>query len=147
MFSGESPVEPLLAELKRLNSKLLASIDALDRLGRGPPPSEEELVNARLAVSRPSLARRLLWGRILAVPAPGVLGREESDLRLIQEADIRLMKASVNHVALWKPADAIANWRPYAVAESDLLEKMVDVIALEKGMLYPLLEQLDREVA
>jgi hypothetical protein len=147
MFSRESPVEALLAELKQLHSTLLASMDALDRLGRGPPPSEEELVNARLAVSRPSLARRLLWGRVLAVLAPGVRGREESALRLIQEADIRLMKASVNHVALWKPADAIANWGPYAAAESDLLEKIADVIALEKGLLYPLLEQLDREVA
>jgi hypothetical protein len=147
MFSRESPVEALLAELKQLHSKLLASMGALDRLGRGPPPSEEELVNARLEVSRPSLARRLLWGRILAALAPRVRGRAESDLRLIQEADIRLLKASVNHLALWKPADAIANWTPYVAAEAGILGQIVGIIALEKGLLYPLLERLDREVA
>jgi hypothetical protein len=145
MFSRASPAEPLLAELKQLHSKLLSSIEALDRLSRGPPPPEEELVNARLAVSRPSLARRLLWGRILAALAPSVRGREESDLRLIQEADIRLLKASVNHIALWKPADAITNWRVYSAAETDMLQKMVGVVALEQRLLYPMLGELEPE--
>jgi hypothetical protein len=66
---------------------------------------------------------------------------------LIQEADIRLLKASVNHLALWKPADAIANWTPYVAAEAGILGQIVGIIALEKGLLYPLLEKLDREVA
>jgi hypothetical protein len=145
MFSRESPVEPLLAELKQLHAKLLAAIQALERLSRGPPPREEDLVNARLAVSRPSLARRLLWGRILAALAPAVRGREESDIRLLQEADIRLLRASVSHVALWKPADAIANWRLYAAAESDILQRIVGVVALEQHLLYPMLEELERK--
>ena len=69
----------------------------------------------------------------------------EADLRLIQEADIRLLKASVNHIALWKPADAIANWRLYSEAEADLLQRMVGLVALEQRLLYPILEQLEPE--
>ena len=107
------------------------------------PPPEEELVHARLAVSRPSLARRLLWGRILAALAPLVRGGQEADLRLIQEADIRLLRASVNHIAVWKPADAIANWRLYAAAESGILQKIVGVVALEQRLLYPMLGELE----
>jgi hypothetical protein len=143
MFSRESPDEPLLSELKQLHSRLLAAIEALDRLNCGPPPPEEELVHARLAVSRPSLARRLLWGRILAALAPLVRGGQEADLRLIQKADIRLLRASVNHIAVWKPADAIANWRLYAAAESGILQKIVGVVALEQRLLYPMLGELE----
>lgn len=147
MLSGGVPVPELLGELKQAHSRLLRAIGELDRIGGGPPPSEEVLVDARLAVSRASLARRLLWGRILARLAPIVRGRSEADLRLIQEADIRLLKASVNHIAAWKPGEAIANWRVYAAAEAGLLEKMVGVVALEKGLLYPLLGEADLELA
>jgi hypothetical protein len=147
MLSCNSAIPPLLGELKQAHSKLLHSIDELDRISHGPPPPEKVLVGARWWVSRESLARRLLWGRILAHLAPLVRGRAEMDLRLIQEADIRLLKASVNHIAAWKPERAIANWRLYAGAESDLLQRIIGVVALEKSLLYPLLEQAQLKAA
>jgi hypothetical protein len=147
MLSCNSAIPPLLGELKQAHSKLLHSIDELDRISHGPPPPEKVLVDARWRVSRESLARRLLWGRILAHLAPLVRGRAEMDLRLIQEADIRLLKASVNHIAAWKPERAIANWRLYAGAESDLLQRIIGVVALEKSLLYPLLEQAQLKAA
>lgn len=140
MLSSEAPVPTLLGELKLAHSSLLFAIAELDRISSGPPPPEEELSNARLAVSRASLARRLLWGRILARLAPVVRGRGEADLRLIQDSDIRLLKATVSHIAAWKPADAIASWRTYAAREFEVLQKHIGIIALEKSLLYPLLE-------
>jgi hypothetical protein len=147
MLPRGSSVPPLLEELQQAHSSLLLAIGELDRIRSGPPPSEVELVNARWRVSRASLARRLLWGRVLARLAPLVRGRGEADLRFVQEQDIGLLKASVNHVAAWKPADAIAAWRIYAAAESDLLQKMVGAVELEKRLLYPLLEEVERQAA
>lgn len=147
MLSRNSGIPPLLGELKQAHSTLLRAIDELDRIGHGPPPPEKVLIDARLRVSRASLARRLLWGRILAHLAPLVRGRQEMDVRLVQEADIRLLKASVNHIATWKPERAIANWRLYAGAESDLLQRIVGVVALEKSLVYPLLEQAELKAA
>ena len=147
MLSRNSGIPPLLGELKQAHSTLRRAIDELDRIGHGPPPPEKVLIDARLRVSRASLARRLLWGRILAHLAPLVRGRQEMDVRLVQEADIRLLKASVNHIATWKPERAIANWRLYAGAESDLLQRIVGVVALEKSLVYPLLEQAELKAA
>jgi hypothetical protein len=140
MLSSESPVPTLLGELKLAHSNLLRAIADLDRITSGPPPEEDALASARLAVSRTSLARRLLWGRILARLAPVARGRDEADLRLIQDCDIQLLKATVNHVAAWKPADAIERWRTYAAGESHVLQKLAGIVALEKSLLYPMLE-------
>lgn len=147
MLSASSKAPPLLGELKQAHTNLLLAIDKLDRIASGRPIPEDELVEARLAVSSASLSRRLLWGRILARLAPSVRGPKEADLRLIQESDIQLLKATVNHIAAWKPSAAIANWRVYAAAEMRLLGKTIGVVALEQSMLYPLLEEMESETA
>ena len=47
MLSCKSAIPPLLGELKQAHSKLLHSIDELDRISHGPPPPEKVLVDAR----------------------------------------------------------------------------------------------------
>jgi hypothetical protein len=147
MLSRDSAFPQLLAELKRAHSDLLLAIGELDGIIHGPPPPEKVLMDARVKVSRASLARRLLWGRVLARLAPLVGGRKKADLRLIQEADIRLVKTAVNHIAAWRPATAIAHWKSYSAVESDLLQRIVGVVALEQKLVYPLLERPELKAA
>ncbi len=147
MLSGRSTGQPLLGELRQAHTNLLLAIDKLDRILSGPPLPEDELAEARWTVSSASLSRRLLWGRILARLAPTVSGSSEADIRMIQESDIQLVKATVNHIAAWKPSAAIANWRVYVAAERRLLEKIIGIVALEQSMLYPLLEEMESETA
>lgn len=134
-----------LRSLKDAHSALIGAIDKLARLTFGELPSRQVLIEVRWAVSQASLARRLLWGQIHTGLARRVDPRFESDLRRLQEADIDLIKASAKHVGRWT-VDAVAkDWDGYRRASERMRRQMLDAIAGEKRLLYPILQSLERE--
>ena len=61
----ERPLSPtFLDDLLHAHAKLLCAMAELDTLTRGPLPSKDRIIDARWSISRASLARRSLWGRI-----------------------------------------------------------------------------------
>lgn len=132
-----------LEKLKDAHAELLASIDTLAELTTGPVPAREQLVSVRWNVSKASLARRLLWGRILAHLAGRVDEREEDELRQLQEADLQLFRGSTAHIATWTADRIIDDWPAYCEASRVMRGKMLEGMAMEKRLLYPMLEAFE----
>jgi hypothetical protein len=97
------------------------------------------VVDARWQISRASLARRTLWGRILTHLSTRASPEAAVDLRKLQENDINLLRASSQHVARWTIENVMADWSGYAPASRDIRWKMSAAISLEKRLLYPML--------
>lgn len=128
-----------LESLKEGHSKLLQAISALEGLTRGPVPKRERLVEARYELSKASLERRLLWGRIHAHLARNASQEAESALRKLQEADIALLGAAARHVRQWTTDAIVKDWAGYCRASAAMRLKLSRGVALEKHLLYPLL--------
>jgi hypothetical protein len=132
-----------LNELKQAHADLLGSIDELARLTQGPVPDKQQLIEVRWAVSAASLARRLLWGRILAILSRRTPPSVARDLQALQEIDIKLIRASVNHVGRWTADAVIQDWPGYCRASEHMREMMIEAVAAEKRLLYPILEAFE----
>ena len=130
----------LLENLKKAHADLLAAIEELARLTRGPVPDKKRLVSIRWKVSDASLIRRLLWGRIHASLVGHADARVERDLRALQDADIRLIRHSAKHVARWTADAILEDWTGYCRASDAMRGAMIDAINEEKRLLYPILE-------
>lgn len=129
----------LLAELQEAHKKLLQTMSDLDKLTSGPVPTKERVIDARWAISRASLARRLLWGRVYA-HLSGCLSKEDDrDLRWLREADIALLGSSSEHVSRWKIDNVMQNWGAYCEASKAIRWRMKAAIGAEKRLLYPML--------
>ena len=141
--SSVDPNALFLAEsLKEAHHQLLSAIDELERLTSGPMPDKAQLVSARWNVSRASLERRLLWGRIHLYLAKHVSAKAEDDLRELQESDIRLLRISSAHVNKWTPEAIIEDWAGYCRASDTMRSKMRGAIETERRLLYPIFEGL-----
>lgn len=139
---ADSAVGILFDRLREAHADLIGAIEELAQLTSGPFPDRQVLIDLRWAVSQTSLARRLLWGQIHTILARRVEPRFESDLRQLQKVDVELIGASAKHVGRWT-IDAIAeNWEGYCQASELMRSKMLDAIAEEKRLLYPILESL-----
>ena len=137
---GDTTAAFLLDNLKKAHRNLLSAIDELASLTRGPLPEKERLVGVRWRVSDASLIRRLLWGRIHAYLGERADADVERDLRVLQEADINLIRASASHVARWPAEAIIEDWDGYCRASDVMRGAMIDAIAREESLLYPILE-------
>lgn len=133
-----------LSELRDTHAKLLVAIEELARLTVGPPPQKHLLVNTRWRLSSASLARRLLWGRIQAFLSRHPDQDFEDDLRLLQQRDIELLRASTQHVTRWTTDAVLADWQGYCRASDEMRQKMIDAIMREKQLLYSVLSNLTR---
>lgn len=140
--SGTKGASFWLAELNDAHARVLAAIGKLEQLTLGPVPAKDILVNVRWRLSSASLARRLLWGRIHAFLSQQAAQRYEDDLRQLQQADIELLRASSQHVAKWTTEAILADWPGYRVASKRMRRKMIEGIAGEKRLLYPILSSL-----
>lgn len=128
--------------LKTTHAALVDAIEELAQLVRGGPPDREELVNVRWRVSQASLSRRLLWGQIHTLLARRVEVKFERDLRRLQEADFELIKASTKHVSRWTVDAIVGDWEGYCRASEIMQFRMLDALAQERRLLYPILETL-----
>jgi hypothetical protein len=130
----------LLAELRQAHETLLDAMDAVDILTRGQVPAKARLTAERWKLSKASLARRMLWGKILTSLSPGSSGDRSDALRRLQEWDINLLRASTHHVSKWTTEAALANWGGYCAASRSIRRKMAANIDAERRILYPMLE-------
>ena len=129
-----------LESLKEAHSNLVQAISALEGLTRGPVPMRERLVEARYRLSKASLERRLLWGRIHAYLSRSASREAESDLRKLQQSDIALLRAAASHVGKWTTDVIFEDWLGYCRASAAMRVKLTDAAALEERLLYPLLQ-------
>lgn len=132
----------LLDSLKAAHASLLAAIDELGRLTKQPLPQAQQLINVRWNVSKASLDRRLLWGRIHLELSRRVDSVSEAALRRLQDIDMRLLQSSSAHVTKWTPNAIQADWAGYCRASAEIRSKMVEAIKAETSLLYPILTSL-----
>lgn len=129
----------LLEELRKAHTTLLDAIDELKTLTLGPIPPKAILVDTRWKVSSASLARRLLWGRILISLSGLVDPDDRATLLRLQDIDIELLRASIKHVAKWTAEAIFGDWSGYCRASESMRSKMMAAISSEREMLYPIL--------
>jgi hypothetical protein len=129
-----------LKQLKEAHADLISATNELARLTSGPVPAKDLLVSVRWKVSKASLERRLLWGRIHAQLSGSVDAKSEDDLRHLQKTDMQLFRGSTAHVAKWTADAIIEDWRGYCSASEAMRSKMIDAIGTEERLLYPILE-------
>ena len=141
--TGQSDVAamPWLERLTAAHSELVQAIGELEKLTLGPVPSKDLLVDTRWNVSKASLRRRQLWGRILAHLSRSGGPDLSLELRQLQETDSRLLRASSSHIGEWTADCAIKDWEGYCRASKIMRGRMLDAIATEKRLLYPMLER------
>jgi hypothetical protein len=130
----------LLAELQEAHETLLRAMAAMDILTRGQVPARAKLTSTRWNLSKASLARRMLWGKILTSLSAGLSADRTDALRRLQEGDISLLRASTHHVSKWTTEAVLANWDGYCAASRSIRRKMAAGIDAEKRILYPMLE-------
>lgn len=129
----------LLAELQEAHGKILEAMSELDKLTNGPLPTRACVIDARWAISRASLARRMLWSRVYAHLSCRASTEDETDLRRLQEADRALLRASSEHVSKWGIDAVMRDWAGYCEASNAIRWKMKAAIGAEKRLLYPML--------
>ena len=128
--------------LRDAHANLIGAIEKLAQVTTGPLPDRQVLVDLRWAVSQSSLARRLLWGQIHTLLARRVDARFERDLRQLQKVDAQLIKASAKHVGRWSTDAITEDWDGYCQASQLMRGQMLDAIADEKRLLYPILASM-----
>ena len=115
-------------------------MNAVDILTRGQVPAKPKLTAMRWSLSKASLARRMLWGKILTALSPGLSTDQTVALRRLQEWDINLLRASTHHVSKWTTEAVLANWSGYCAASRSIRRKMAANVDAEKVILYPILQ-------
>lgn len=141
-YQGGFDTRFLLESLKVAHANLLVAIDELARLMDAPSPSPDLLINVRWNLSKASLDRRLLWGRIHLELARRVDADAEDALRSLQDIDMRLLRASAAHVSKWTPSAINQDWDGYCRASAIMRRKMLEGIEAERSLLYPILQSL-----
>lgn len=141
-YRGDPDTRFLLESLKTAHGNLLTAIDGLSRLMGASPPPPDVLINVRWNLSKASLDRRLLWGRIHLELARRVDAESEEALRSLQDIDMRLLRASAAHVSKWTPTAVNQDWDGYCQASAIMRRKMLEGIEAEKRLLYPILNSL-----
>lgn len=129
----------MLVELKQAHTTLLRAMAELDTLTRGPLPTKDRIIDARWNISRASLARRTLWGRINNYLSSHGAIEDLADLRRLQEGDMVLLRSSSEHVARWKITAIVEEWPAYCEASKAIRWKMQAAIGAEQRLLYPML--------
>lgn len=136
----------LLSALKKAHTDLSVAMAAVDILTRNPLPSRAEFTNMRWQVSKASLSRRLLWGRILRYLLPKVGTSDSSKLALLQSADMELLHLSARHVDKWTAVTVEADWLGYCKASAAIRARIMTSINAEQRLLYPILEHDGRGI-
>lgn len=129
-----------LAELQRAHAALLQSMSELDELTRGPVPPTARIIEARWNISRASLTRRMLWGKIHTQLLDRVSPENAAVLLGLRKSDMALLRLSSEHVSKWTIETVVAHWSTYCEASRAIRLKMKHAIDAEVRLLYPLLE-------
>jgi hypothetical protein len=129
----------LSRELRRAHEQVFRAAEGLEAVTLEEAPDEQALSQARWRLSSASLERRLLWGKILAHLVPVSAGPAAAQLRRLQDLDIRLLRASTQHVREWTLQAIFSDWQGYRNASRDMRWRMITCIEQERMILYPML--------
>lgn len=132
-----------LRELKVAHTKLRSAMADLDVLTRGPIPEKEQVIDARWAISRASLARRTLWNQIYRHLSVRVSGEDARELQRLFENDMALLRCSSEHIGKWTITAVMNDWAGYCEASRAIRWKMQSAIGGEQRVLYPMIEVAD----
>ena len=139
--AGNASSARLLLELRNTHQNLLAAMDAMDFVTRGPQPDRARYTSARWRISQASLARRTLWGTIFRHLLPRVSSQEAADLEHLRTADRQMLRHSASHVAIWILARIEVDWEGYCQASRGIRWRMKACLGAERRILYPMLER------
>jgi hypothetical protein len=142
-IASQSSPDSLLAELRQAHELLLDAMGEVDNLTRGQVPAKAALTRVRWNLSKASLARRMLWGKILTSLLPALSPERTAALRRLQEGDISLLRASTHHVSKWTTEAALANWAGYCAASRSIRRKMAAGMDAERRILCPMLRSAE----
>jgi hypothetical protein len=134
----------LLQELRAAHEQLLQAMAQMDAVTTGLG-DRHQYIHARFAVSRASLARRMLWNRIFRTITPLVSQADAARLFELQSVDVALLHCSSLHVGRWTTHEVADCWLEYCQASRGIRSKMAVAIANEQRQLYPLLQRYVRQ--
>lgn len=129
----------LLAELERAHDELLSAIATMDAVTHKPTAARDQYINARWRISRASLNRRTLWGKIFQHLSPRVNPSDAAALRSLQSANHDTLHRSAAHVGKWTVALIEADWPGYCEASDAIRAKLKDRLDADKRILCPIL--------
>jgi hypothetical protein len=125
----------LAEEMECAHVALTKAIAQLAHLTAGAPPARGVVVETRWNISSASLARRSLWHRILAELSNHRFDPVRADIRLLEDADMELIRRSCAHVARWNIDAVMRDWAGYRVASKVMREKMTAAMEKERAVL------------
>jgi hypothetical protein len=142
---GEPEASPgmflsLLQDLRAAHEQLLEAMAQMDAAASGSE-GRNNYAQARFHLSRASLARRMLWHRILRTIAPVVSAEDAAVLAELQTDDVALLHCSSQHVGRWTTERVEACWLEYCQASRAIRSKTAIAIGNEQRQLYPLLQR------
>ena len=107
----------------------------------GDAPDLSEFSAMRMRVGQALLAKRQLIGRVSTHLISLVAVDEGSEVRGLQSRDQRYSQLASEIIRNWPPEAIQLDWSGYCSASSDLRAGILDAVASEKALLYPLLER------
>lgn len=129
----------MLARLKTAHAELLTAIAELEAETRRPVPVEATLSAARLKLTRASSRRKALIEHTIL---PALHGLSAEDARRIDDLRRRSAEIAVEssrHIGSWTMHAILADWAGYRRASRLMRTAMLQRIAEENEVLYPLL--------
>ena len=128
-------------ELERAHANLLARLDALEELVRGPTPSRDLLSAPRYQLTRASGQRRkLLEERIYPMLLERLEGASGDAVRALRDSTTTMVAESAKHIHRWSVQEILDDWSGYRTASAWIRRQMRERVAQEQRVLYPLLE-------
>jgi len=129
----------VFTKLKDAHAELRTAITELETETRRHEPDEASLSNARLKLTRASSRRRALIDQEI-LPTLHDLSPEQQ--RRVDElrrgaSDVALL--SSRHIGDWSMRAILADWQGYRRASKSMRDSMLQRIAEESAILYPLL--------
>ncbi|HUE80093.1 MAG TPA: hypothetical protein VMN38_10735 [Sphingomicrobium sp.] len=140
--SGNAAIAGLLADLRSAHENLIAAMNGMERLTRGPLSERDSYTTARWRISRASLKRRSHWAKIYQHLIAGVGADDAAALNNLQAADMRMLRRSAAHVCTWSRDAIDRDWLGYCKASRVIRLQMKTCMDAEKHVLFPMLERL-----
>jgi hypothetical protein len=134
----------MLADLIATNEELIATLDALGELTARPEPDESALAAARLRLSRASGKRRRMVDAACNLLLETASAEDARRVRGLREINAAQLEASTTHIGTWGLRHVMADWPGYCRASASMRQSLRDLVAADRGTLYPLLEARGR---
>ena len=129
----------MLTELKNAHDDLLSGLTAMDAVTSEPLAERYKHSNARWRLSQGGLKTTIALRNIFAFLKLRVSPAEAAEIRLLQAAEMKLLRHSSAHVGKWAIAGIEADWPGYCSDYRAFRSILMASISAEKRILYPLL--------